>query len=52
MTDFGEDLKQAMSEALAHAQGKDTGVVVHTIDAVDVRSARSRIEGVSLDDDQ
>ena len=44
MADFGEDLKKAMSEALAHAQGKDTGVVVHTIDAVDVKSIRSRME--------
>ncbi len=44
MATFGEELKQAMSEALAHAQGKDTGVIVNTIEAVDVRSIRSRMD--------
>ena len=33
MTKFGADLIQAMSEALAHAQGKDVpGIKVHTVD--------------------
>lgn len=38
MTKFGADLIQSMSEALAHAQGKDVpGVKVHTVDAKAIR---------------
>lgn len=47
MTKFGTDLIQAMSEALAHAQGKQVpGIKVHTIDLgnVDAKAIRKRLE--------
>ena len=46
MTDFGKDLIQSMSEALAHAKGDaDTGVIEHVIDVKDVdpKAIRSRL---------
>jgi putative transcriptional regulator len=47
MTKFGADLVQAMSEALAHAQGKDVvGVRVHAIDtgSVDAKAIRQKLD--------
>jgi putative transcriptional regulator len=47
MTKFGADLIQAMSEALAHAQGKDVpGIKVHTVDvgAVDAKAIRKKLD--------
>lgn len=47
MTKFGADLIQAMSEALAHAQGKDVpGIKVHAIDvgAVDAKAIRKKLD--------
>lgn len=46
MTKFGADLIQAMSEALAHAQGKDVpGIAVHSVDVgnVDARAIRAKL---------
>lgn len=46
MTKFGADLIQAMSEALAHAQGKDVpGMQVHAVDVgtVDAKAIRKRL---------
>ena len=45
-TSFGQDLIAAMSDALAHAEGKDiAGAVVHTIDieGIDAKSIRQRL---------
>ncbi|RWF27093.1 helix-turn-helix domain-containing protein [Mesorhizobium sp.] len=47
MTKFGADLIQAMSEALAHAQGKDVpGMQVHAVDigTVDAKSIRKKLD--------
>ncbi len=47
MTKFGVDLIQAMSEALAHAQGKDVpGIKAHTVDvgAVDAKAIRKKLD--------
>ncbi|MFB9984845.1 helix-turn-helix domain-containing protein [Mesorhizobium newzealandense] len=47
MTKFGADLIQAMSEALAHAQGKDVpGIEVHSVDvgAVDPKAIRKKLD--------
>lgn len=47
MTKFGADLIQAMSEALAHAQGKDVpGVRVSTLDVgtVDAKAIRKQLD--------
>lgn len=47
MTKFGTDIIQAMSEALAHAQGKEVpGIKVHSIDLgnVDAKAIRKRLE--------
>ncbi|MEX0408675.1 type II toxin-antitoxin system MqsA family antitoxin [Aquibium sp. LZ166] len=47
MTKFGTDLIQAMSEALAHAQGKDVpGIKAHTVDvgAVDAKAIRKKLD--------
>ncbi|MER8576279.1 type II toxin-antitoxin system MqsA family antitoxin [Mesorhizobium sp. M1338] len=47
MTKFGADLIQAMSEALAHAQGKDVpGTQVHAVDVgtVDAKGIRKRLD--------
>lgn len=47
MTKFGADLIQAMSEALAHAQGKDVpGIRVHTVDigTVDAKAIRKKLD--------
>ncbi|MCI5076843.1 helix-turn-helix domain-containing protein [Oricola sp.] len=47
MTKFGADLVQAMSEALAHAQGKDIpGIRVHGVDvgAVDAKAIRKKLD--------
>ncbi|RWO99788.1 helix-turn-helix domain-containing protein [Mesorhizobium sp.] len=47
MTKFGVDLIQAMSEALAHAQGKDVpGMQVHAVDigTVDAKSIRKKLD--------
>ena len=45
MTGFGKDLMDAMTEALAHAEGQKTGVTVHNIDldAVDVKAIRKSL---------
>ena len=46
-TKFGADLILAMSEALAHAQGKDVpGIQVHTIDvgAMDAKAIRKKLD--------
>jgi putative transcriptional regulator len=45
-TQFGTDIIAAMSEALAHAEGKDVpGMQLHSIDAasVDAKSIRQRL---------
>lgn len=47
MTKFGADLIQAMSQALAHAQGKDVpGVRVHTVDVgtVDAKAIGKKLD--------
>ncbi|MEO5756377.1 MAG: helix-turn-helix domain-containing protein [Mesorhizobium sp.] len=47
MTKFGADLIQAMSEALAHAQGKDVpGIGVHSVDVgtVDAKAIRQKLD--------
>ena len=47
MTKFGADLIQSMSEALAHAQGKDVvGISVHSVDvgAVDAKAIRKTLD--------
>ena len=47
MTKFGADLIQSMSEALAHAQGKDVpGIKVHSVDvgAVDAKAIRKKLD--------
>ena len=47
MTKFGADLIQAMSEALAHAQGKDVpGMQVHGVDigTVDAKAIRKKLD--------
>ncbi|MER9643206.1 helix-turn-helix domain-containing protein [Mesorhizobium sp. M0239] len=47
MTKFGADLIQAMSEALAHAQGKDVpGMQAHAVDVgtVDAKAIRKRLD--------
>lgn len=47
MTKFGADLIQAMSEALAHAQGKEIpGIRVHAIDVgtVDAKAIRKKLD--------
>lgn len=47
MTKFGGDLIQAMSEALAHAQGKDVpGIRIHAVDigTVDAKAIRKKLD--------
>lgn len=47
MTKFGKDLIEAMSEALAHAEGAHApGIRVHSVDlgAVDARSIRRKLD--------
>lgn len=47
MTKFGADLIQAMSETLAHAQGKDVpGIQIHTIGvgAMDAKAIRKKLD--------
>jgi putative transcriptional regulator len=47
MTKFGADLIQAMSEALAHAQGKDvSGIRVSAVDVgtVDAKAIRKKLD--------
>lgn len=46
MSKFGKDLIEAMSEALAHAEGAATGVVEHGVDleAIDARSIRKSLQ--------
>ena len=47
MTKFGAELIQAMSEALAHAQGNDVpGIKVHSIDvgSVDAKAIRKKLD--------
>ncbi len=47
MSKFGTELIQAMSDALAHAQGKDVpGAKVHVIDvgAVDAKAIRKKLD--------
>ena len=46
-TKFGADLIQAMSEALAHSQGKDVpGMRVHSVDlgSVDAKAIRQKLD--------
>lgn len=45
MTQFGKDLLEAMTEALAHAEGEKTGAAVHKVnlDAVDVKTIRKSL---------
>lgn len=45
MTQFGKDLLEAMTEALAHVEGEKTGVNMHKIDldAVDVKGIRKTL---------
>ena len=46
MTKFGADLIQAMSEALAHSQGKDVpGICVRSVDlgSVDAKAVRRKL---------
>ncbi|MCC0051475.1 MAG: transcriptional regulator, partial [Rhodobiaceae bacterium] len=45
MTDFGKDLIQSMSEALAHARGENVGVIEHHVDigTVDPKQVRARL---------
>ncbi|WP_051334227.1 transcriptional regulator [Mesorhizobium sp. WSM3224] len=46
MTKFGADLIQAMSEALAHAQGKDVACIqVHgAVGIVDAKAVRKKLD--------
>lgn len=47
MTKFGADLIQAMSEALAHAQGKNApGFGIHSVDigSVDAKAIRQKLD--------
>lgn len=47
MTKFGTDLIQAMSEALAHAQGNDVpGTRLHSVDlgTVDAKAIRKKLD--------
>ena len=37
MTRFGTELIESLTDALAHAQGRKTGVRVHTVEMPDVR---------------
>lgn len=45
MSKFGKDLIEAMSEALAHAEGAGTGVFEHRVDleAIDARAIRKSL---------
>jgi len=45
MSKFGKDLIEAMSEALAYAEGATTGVIAHTVDleSIDARSIRKSL---------
>ena len=40
MTNFGKDLIEGLSDALAHARGETSGVRVHKIEVPDVRAIR------------
>jgi putative transcriptional regulator len=40
MSKFGEALIESLSDALAHAEGRKSGVRVHTIEVSDVRAIR------------
>ena len=40
MTNFGKDLIEGLSDALAHARGDTSGVRVHKIEVPDVRAIR------------
>jgi putative transcriptional regulator len=47
MTKFGADLIQAMSEAVAHAHGKDVpGIRVHAVDVgtIDAKAIRKKLD--------
>ncbi len=37
-----EEIKAGLEEALAHARGEDTGAIVHTFLATDVKKIRAR----------
>jgi len=40
---FGDELIDSLSEALAHAQGKETGASVHIVEVPDVKAIRERL---------
>lgn len=40
MSRFGEELIESLSDALTHAEGRKSGVRVHTIEVPDVRAIR------------
>lgn len=46
MTRFGDDLLETMSEALARAEGRKTGVAAHKVDLdnVDVKAIRKALK--------
>lgn len=46
MTTFGQDLIESMQEALSHARGEKTGVLVHKVDVatVDAKGVRKKLK--------
>jgi len=46
MSDFGNDLIEAMQDALAHAKGENTKAIVHNIDieAIDTKAIRAKLK--------
>lgn len=43
MTKFGEDLIESLTDALAHAEDKPSGVRVHMVEVPDVRAIRRQL---------
>jgi putative transcriptional regulator len=43
MSDFGDELIESLTDALAHARGAKSGVRVHTIEVPDVRAIRRKL---------
>ena len=43
MTKFGNDLIESLTDAVAHAKGEKSGVIVHTVEVPDVRAIRRQL---------
>ena len=43
MSKFGKDLIESLTDAVAHAQGKPSGVRLHVVEVPDVRAIRRRL---------